>query len=59
MIGPHAHINGATLEDEVFAATGTSVFPGAVAGTRCELRINSVLHVNSRLAPDTVLPSAG
>lgn len=56
LIGPHAHINGATLEDEVFAATGVSVFPGAVAGTRSELRINSVLHVNSRLAPDSVLP---
>jgi gamma-carbonic anhydrase len=56
LIGPHAHINGASIEDEVFVATGVSVFPGAVAGTRSELRINSVLHVNSRLAPDTVLP---
>ncbi|MFF3457350.1 gamma carbonic anhydrase family protein [Streptomyces sp. NPDC002730] len=56
LIGPHAHINGATVEDEVFVATGASAFPGAVAGTRSELRLNSVLHVNSRLAPDTVLP---
>jgi carbonic anhydrase/acetyltransferase-like protein (isoleucine patch superfamily) len=56
LVGPHAHINGAAIEDEVFVATGVSVFPGAVAGTRSELRINSVLHVNSRLAPDTVLP---
>lgn len=56
LIGPHAHINGATVEDEVFAATGVSMFPGAVAGARSELRINSVLHVNSRLAPDTVVP---
>ena len=56
LIGPHAHINGAHVEDEVFAATGVSMFPGAVAGTRSELRINSVLHVNSRLSPDTVVP---
>ncbi|MEU9011926.1 gamma carbonic anhydrase family protein [Streptomyces sp. NPDC048479] len=56
LIGPHAHINGATVEDEVFVATGAAAFPGAVAGTRSELRLNSVLHVNSRLAPDTVLP---
>jgi carbonic anhydrase/acetyltransferase-like protein (isoleucine patch superfamily) len=56
LIGPHAHVNGATVEDEVFAATGVSIFPGAVAGTRCELRINSVLHVNSRLESGTVLP---
>jgi carbonic anhydrase/acetyltransferase-like protein (isoleucine patch superfamily) len=56
LIGPHAHVNGAVIEDEVFVATGASLFPGSVAGTRSELRINSVLHVNSRLAPDTVVP---
>ncbi|MEV4680599.1 gamma carbonic anhydrase family protein [Streptomyces kurssanovii] len=56
LIGPHAHINGATVEDEVFVATGVSMFPGAVAGARSELRINSVLHVNSRLHPGTVVP---
>lgn len=56
LVGPHAHVNGATVEDEVFVATGASLFPGSVAGTRCELRINSVLHVNSRLRPDTVVP---
>ncbi|MEU5878967.1 gamma carbonic anhydrase family protein [Spirillospora sp. NPDC047279] len=56
LVGPHAHVNGATIEDEVFVATGASLFPGAVAGTRSELRINSVLHVNSRLAPETVVP---
>jgi gamma-carbonic anhydrase len=56
LVGPHTHINGATVEDEVFVATGVSVFPGAVAGTRSELRINSVLHVNSRLPPDSVVP---
>jgi carbonic anhydrase/acetyltransferase-like protein (isoleucine patch superfamily) len=32
LIGPHAHVNGAILEDEVFLATGASVFPGARAG---------------------------
>ncbi len=56
LIGPHAHVNGAVIEDEVFVATGAALFPGAVAGTRSELRVNSVLHVNSRLAPDTVVP---
>src|SRR3954465_7394971 len=56
LIGPHAHVNGATIEDEVFIATGASLFPGAVAGTGAELRINSVLHVNSRLEGHTVVP---
>jgi len=56
LIGPHAHVNGATVEDEVFVATGASIFPGAVAGVRSELRINSVLHVGSRLAAESTIP---
>jgi carbonic anhydrase/acetyltransferase-like protein (isoleucine patch superfamily) len=56
LVGPHTHLNGTTVEDEVFVATGVSMFPGSVAGTGAELRINSVLHVNSRLAAGTVLP---
>jgi gamma-carbonic anhydrase len=56
LIGPHAHLNGATIEDEVFIATGASLFPGSVAASGSELRINSVLHVNSRLMPGTTLP---
>ncbi len=56
LIGPHAHVNGAAVEDETFVATGASLFPGAVAGAGAELRINSVLHVNSRLEPGAVLP---
>ncbi|MER8221742.1 gamma carbonic anhydrase family protein [Streptomyces sp. NPDC094143] len=56
LVGPHAHVNGGTLQDEVFVATGACVFPGAVAGAGAELRIHSVLHVNSVLPPGTVLP---
>jgi carbonic anhydrase/acetyltransferase-like protein (isoleucine patch superfamily) len=56
LVGPHAHVNGATVEDEVFVATGAALFPGSVAGSGAELRINSVLHVNSRLAPGEVVP---
>ncbi len=56
MVGPHTHLNGTTVEDEVFVATGVSMFPGSRAGTGSELRINSVLHVNSELAPGTVVP---
>ncbi|GAA0933147.1 hypothetical protein GCM10009554_18100 [Kribbella koreensis] len=56
LVGPHAHVNGATVEAEVFIATGASLFPGSIAGTGAELRINSVLQVNSRLAAGAVLP---
>src|SRR3954469_14913968 len=31
LVGPHAHVNGAMIEDEVFVATGASLFPGSVA----------------------------
>lgn len=40
----------------MFVATGASLFPGSVAGAGSELRINSVLHVNSRLEERTVVP---
>lgn len=56
LVGPHAHLNGATIEDEVFVATGTSVFAGATIGAGSELRINSVVHVNTAVAPGTVVP---
>jgi carbonic anhydrase/acetyltransferase-like protein (isoleucine patch superfamily) len=56
LVGPHTHLNGTTIEDEVFVATGVSMFPGSRAGRGCELRINSVLHVNTALGPGTVVP---
>jgi carbonic anhydrase/acetyltransferase-like protein (isoleucine patch superfamily) len=56
LVGPHAHVNGTTIEDEVFVATGVSTFAGAHIGARSELRINSVLHVNTTLPPDSVVP---
>ena len=56
LVGPHTHLNGTRVRDEVFIATGASLFPGSEIGERCELRINSVVHVNTQLEPDTVVP---
>ena len=56
MIGPHAHVNGATIADEVFIATGASLFPGSSVETGSEMRINSVLQVNSRIGSGESLP---
>jgi carbonic anhydrase/acetyltransferase-like protein (isoleucine patch superfamily) len=56
MVGPHAHVNGATVEAEAFIATGASLFPGSFIGTRAEVRINGVVQVNSRLDAGTVVP---
>ena len=51
LVGPHAHVNGATIEDEVFLATGAAVFPGATVGHGAEVRIHGVVQVNTTLEP--------
>ena len=56
LVGPHAHVNGAVIEAGAFLATGSAVFLGAVVGARGEVRIHGVVHVNSKLAPDTTVP---
>ena len=56
LVGPHAHVNGASIEREVFLATGVSVFPGARIERGSEIRINAVVHVNSRVEPNTTVP---
>jgi carbonic anhydrase/acetyltransferase-like protein (isoleucine patch superfamily) len=56
LVGPHAHLNGVVVEDDVFVATGASAFPGAVIGRGSEVRINAVVHVNTMLAAETVVP---
>ena len=56
LVGPHAHVNGARIDDNALLATGCSIFPGAEVGARSEVRINGVVHVNSRLDADTVVP---
>ena len=56
LVGPHAHVNGAVVEDGAFLATGAAVFPGAVVGTGSEVRIHAVVHVNSKLAPGATVP---
>lgn len=58
MIGPHAHVNGATIGSGAFIATGASLFPGAVVGDGAEVRINAVVQVNTRLEPGAVVPIA-
>lgn len=56
LIGPHCSISGATIEDEVFVATGASIFPAAVIGRRSEVRINGVVHLRTRLAENSTVP---
>lgn len=56
LIGPHAHVVGCTVEDEVFVATGASIFHGARLGKRCEIRINGVVHIKTHVAPGDTVP---
>jgi len=58
LVGPHAHVNGAAVDDEAFIATGASVFPGAVVEAGAEVRINGVVQVNTRIPAGEVVPIA-
>jgi len=56
LVGPHAHLNGARVEDGCFLATGAALFPGAVIGAGSEVRVHGVVQVNTVLAAGTTVP---
>jgi carbonic anhydrase/acetyltransferase-like protein (isoleucine patch superfamily) len=56
LIGPQAHVNGATIGREAFVATGAALFPGSRVGARAEVRINGVVHVNSSVPDGGLVP---
>lgn len=56
LIGPHAHVNGATVGPSSFIATGAAIFPGAFLGEGVEVRIGAVVHVNTRLDDGAIVP---
>jgi gamma-carbonic anhydrase len=56
LVGPHAHVNGSEVGDGCFLATGTSLFPGSRLGRDVEVRINGVVHVNSVLEDEALVP---
>jgi carbonic anhydrase/acetyltransferase-like protein (isoleucine patch superfamily) len=56
LIGPRSALNGCTVEDEVFLATGVTVFHGARIGRRTEVRVNGVVHVASDVPTGVTVP---
>ena len=56
LVGPHAHLTGCRVESDCFLATRTTVFNGAFLQAGTEVRINGVVHVNSRLPASSVVP---
>jgi len=56
LVGPRAYLSGCTIDDEVFLATGASVFNGARIGTGAEVRINGTVHLRTVLPPGATVP---
>jgi carbonic anhydrase/acetyltransferase-like protein (isoleucine patch superfamily) len=56
MIGPRSYLTGCTVEDDVFIATGVTVFNKAVLKARSEVRINAIVHIKTVLPEDAVVP---
>lgn len=56
LVGPHSYLTGCMVEDEVFIATGATVFNKAVLKRRSEVRINAIVHLRTVLAEDAVVP---
>ncbi len=56
LVGPRAYLSGCSVEECVFLAAGATVFNGAHLGARAEVRINGVVHIRTRVAPDAVVP---
>ena len=56
LVGPRAYLTGCTADNDVFLATGTTVFNGARIEARSEVRINAVVHLRTHLLPGTTVP---
>ena len=56
LVGPHAHVNGSVVGEGAFLATGAALFPGSRLGRNVEVRINGVVHVNTELEDEAVVP---
>lgn len=56
LIGPHVHLTGCAVEDDVFLATGCSVFTGARIGRAAEVRIHGVVHIKTALPEGRTVP---
>lgn len=56
LIGPNAHVVGATLENEVFVATGAAIFHGARLGRGAEVRVHATVHLRTVLPPGSTVP---
>ncbi len=56
LIGPNTHLTSCVIQDEVFIATGASIFHGATIMKGAEIRINGVVHLKTVFPSKEVLP---
>jgi carbonic anhydrase/acetyltransferase-like protein (isoleucine patch superfamily) len=56
LIGPRSYLTGCTVEDEVFIATGATVFNKAVLKKGAEVRVNAIIHIRTVLPENAVVP---
>jgi gamma-carbonic anhydrase len=56
LAGPHSHLNGTTVGDGAFLATGAALFPGSVVGAGAEVRVHGVVQVNTVLPAGATVP---
>ena len=56
LVGPNAHLVGCTIEENVFLATGVSIFHGAIIKKGSEIRVNGVVHIKTVFPENETLP---
>ena len=56
LVGPNAHLAGCTIENNVFLATGVSIFHGATIKKGSEIRVNGVVHLKTVFPENGTLP---
>jgi len=56
LVGPNAHVSGATVGSRVYLATGAAVFNGAVLEEGSVVAINAVVQIATRLTPGSFVP---
>ncbi len=56
LIGANAYVCGATLQHRAFVASGATVFNGAVIGHNAAVSLGAIVHIQTYLPPETLVP---
>jgi carbonic anhydrase/acetyltransferase-like protein (isoleucine patch superfamily) len=56
IVGPHAYVVGATIEDGCFVASGSKIFNGARLERGSGVALGGIVHVNARLRRGESVP---